>query len=60
MTTKNYTIDFINNTITLNKKFAKEASRDINSEAYKTIRNGQVVIVREGKMYNVMGYRLSE
>ena len=38
MTTKNYTINFINNTITLNKKFAKEASRDINSEAYKTIR----------------------
>ena len=29
-------------------------------KAYKTIRNGQVVIVREGKMYNVMGYRLSE
>ena len=38
MTTNNYKIDFINNTIILNKKFAKEASRDINSEAYRTIR----------------------
>ena len=37
MTTRDYTIDFTNNTITLNKKFAKEASRDINSNAYKTI-----------------------
>ena len=38
MKTKNYSIDFTNNTIILNKKFAKEASRDINSEAYRTIR----------------------
>ena len=38
MTATNYKIDFTTNTITLNKKFAKEASRDINSEAYRTIR----------------------
>lgn len=38
MTTASYKIDFTNNTIILNKKFAKEASRDINSEAYRTIR----------------------
>ena len=37
MTANNYKIDFANNTIILNKKFAKEASRDINSEAYRTI-----------------------
>ena len=38
MNANNYKIDFSSNTIILNKKFAKEASRDINSEAYRTIR----------------------